>query len=267
MSLLQQGLLDADAGVEGAVEDVAGLQVAQLGAHERAALAGLDVLELDHLEQAVVELEGDAVLQVVGGDGRHGESLGDAGEDAAAVAGDHRPDLRLGCRRNPHDRGPARRSPRPRPASRRSVGAVRTGPRGSRPTPWPVPWGNHSAYPAGGDDVAAHGVRARARCMPAGTARNAGLAAPTSTTSYSSCCSDDGSTDDEAAGHVAVVAVDEGADVDDHRVAVHDQTVGGPVVRPSCVHRARRRRWSRSSDRWPRARACAPRAGCAPAPR
>ena len=69
-------LLDPDAGVEGAVEDVAVLQVAQLGAHERAALAGLDVLELDDLEQAVVELERDPGLQVVGGDGRHGVSLG-----------------------------------------------------------------------------------------------------------------------------------------------------------------------------------------------
>ena len=54
------------------------LHVAQLGAHERATLARLDVLELDDLEQAVVELERDPVLQVVGGDGRHGESLGDA---------------------------------------------------------------------------------------------------------------------------------------------------------------------------------------------
>ena len=34
----------------------AGAHVAQLGAHEGAALARLDVLELDDLEQAVVEL-------------------------------------------------------------------------------------------------------------------------------------------------------------------------------------------------------------------
>ncbi len=71
-------LLDAHTGVERAVEDVAVLDVAQLGAHERATLAWLDVLELDHLEQPVVELEGDSVLQVVGGDGGHGESFGDA---------------------------------------------------------------------------------------------------------------------------------------------------------------------------------------------
>ena len=72
---LDDGLLDADAGVERAVEDVARADVAQLGAHERTALARLDVLELDDLEQAVVELERDPGLQVVGGDGRHGASL------------------------------------------------------------------------------------------------------------------------------------------------------------------------------------------------
>ena len=62
------------------------LDVAELGAHERTALAGLDVLELDDLEQAVVELERDAGLQVVGGDGGHGVSLGDCGECSAPGA-------------------------------------------------------------------------------------------------------------------------------------------------------------------------------------
>jgi hypothetical protein len=69
-------LLDTDTGVERAVEDVARLDVAELRADEGAPLAGLDVLELDDLEQAVVELERDPRLQVVGGDGRHGSSLG-----------------------------------------------------------------------------------------------------------------------------------------------------------------------------------------------
>jgi hypothetical protein len=45
-----------------------GAGVADLGAHEGAALARLDVLELDDLEQPVVEFEGDSVLQVVDGD-------------------------------------------------------------------------------------------------------------------------------------------------------------------------------------------------------
>src|SRR4029453_1639872 len=58
---------DLDAGVEGALHDRAGLDVAELGADERATLARLDVLELDHLEQRAVELERHAVLQVVGG--------------------------------------------------------------------------------------------------------------------------------------------------------------------------------------------------------
>ena len=85
---VEDRLLDPDAGVERALEHVAGAQVAQLGAHERPALAGLDVLELDDLEQPVVELERDPVLQVVGGDGRHGASFGQVGQPAAAVRGD-----------------------------------------------------------------------------------------------------------------------------------------------------------------------------------
>src|SRR3954447_22178395 len=76
--LLQQRLLDSDTGVERSIEHIARLDVAQLGAHERAAFAGLDVLELDDLEEPVVELQCDSVLQVVGGDGGHGESFGDA---------------------------------------------------------------------------------------------------------------------------------------------------------------------------------------------
>ena len=67
-----------DTPVERAVDDSAVLEVAQLAAHERATLAGLDMLELDDLVEPVVELEGDTGLQVVGGDGRHGESLGEA---------------------------------------------------------------------------------------------------------------------------------------------------------------------------------------------
>ena len=56
--LSSDGLLDPLAGAEGAVEDGAGAGVLQRGAHERAALARLDVLELDDGEQAVVELRG-----------------------------------------------------------------------------------------------------------------------------------------------------------------------------------------------------------------
>ena len=68
-------LLDLDAGVERLVDHRPVADVADLGAHEGAALAGLDVLELDDLEQAVVEFEGDPVLQVVDGDLWHVWSL------------------------------------------------------------------------------------------------------------------------------------------------------------------------------------------------
>ena len=76
VALVDDGLLDADAGVERALEHRAGADVLQLGAHEGPALARLHVLEVDDGEQAVVELQRDAVLQVVGGDRRHDRSFG-----------------------------------------------------------------------------------------------------------------------------------------------------------------------------------------------
>ena len=79
-------LLDADPGVERALEHGTGAHVAQLRAHEGPTLAGLDVLELDDLEQAVVEVQRDAVLQVVGGDRGHGESFGSVVSVAQPVA-------------------------------------------------------------------------------------------------------------------------------------------------------------------------------------
>ena len=67
VALVDVGDLDLDVGVEGLVDDLAGLDVLQLGAHERAALAGLVVLEPDDGPQLPVEVENHAVLQVVGG--------------------------------------------------------------------------------------------------------------------------------------------------------------------------------------------------------
>ena len=58
--------LDLDAGVEGLVDDLAGQDVLELGAHERRALAGLDVLELHDGPQLALEVEDQAVLEVVG---------------------------------------------------------------------------------------------------------------------------------------------------------------------------------------------------------
>ena len=54
------------AGPEGLVDHRAVLDPAQLGAHEGAALARLDVLELDDLEDLAVDLDVGAVLELVG---------------------------------------------------------------------------------------------------------------------------------------------------------------------------------------------------------
>jgi hypothetical protein len=53
--------------VEGLVHDLAGENVLQGGAHERTALTRLDVLELHDGPQLAVEVEHQAVLEVVGG--------------------------------------------------------------------------------------------------------------------------------------------------------------------------------------------------------
>ena len=62
---LDDGEADVDAGVERPVDHGARLHVPQLGADERASLARLDVLELDHLEQRAVELQRHPALEVV----------------------------------------------------------------------------------------------------------------------------------------------------------------------------------------------------------
>ena len=68
--------LDLDAGVERLVDDLAGHHVLQRGAHEGAALARLDVLELGDGPELALEVEDEAVLEVVGGG--HGVSPGRA---------------------------------------------------------------------------------------------------------------------------------------------------------------------------------------------
>src|SRR5674536_169647 len=166
---VDSGHVDFDAGVEGAVHHLAGAHVLHRGPHECATLTGLDVLELDHRPELSVAVEGDAVLQVIGG--RHDD------ERVRRAAG-----TRTG------------RAPGPPQSSRSSRGAVvnssgpfgrttrvssiRTPPRPgkytpgstvtgtlaastpvavvpsvgaswiSRPTPWPSPCGNCSPYPA-----------------------------------------------------------------------------------------------------------------------
>ena len=56
------------AGAERAVDHGAVGGAAQLGAHERPALAGLDVLELEDLEDGAADLDVVAVLELVGRD-------------------------------------------------------------------------------------------------------------------------------------------------------------------------------------------------------
>ena len=202
-----------------------GADVRQLGAHEGPALARLHVLELDDGEQAVVELQGDAVLQVVGGDGRHGEVLREVREGAAAVLGDeHRvldPDA---AEPGTVDAGlhghhvPDLESRPWRPATANGSSWM------SRPTPWPVPWVK-SARPAGlGDQVAAgrvDGVGGDAG--PDGRTPAAWAAV---TTSSSRRCVGARLPDDERAGHVGVVAVDQRAEVDDDEIALDDRGAG-----------------------------------------
>src|SRR5699024_10278214 len=56
VATIDVGGLDLGAGVEGLVDDLAGDDVLELGANERRPLAGLDVLELQHLPQLLSRL-------------------------------------------------------------------------------------------------------------------------------------------------------------------------------------------------------------------
>ena len=66
----------------------AGAHVLELGAHERAALARLHVLELDDGHEPFGQVERHAVLQVVGGDAHSTRSLGVRVRGSAPVGGD-----------------------------------------------------------------------------------------------------------------------------------------------------------------------------------
>ena len=87
LALLDVGLVERLAGAEGAVEHATGAQVLQLGAHERAALAGLHVLEVDHHERLAVELDLEAVAEARGIDRHAGLSVKRAGSVAARSGG------------------------------------------------------------------------------------------------------------------------------------------------------------------------------------
>src|SRR5262245_38480928 len=66
LALVDDCLLELLVGAVGATDDGACAHVLELRSNERAALARLDVLELDDLEQALGQVERHAVLQVVG---------------------------------------------------------------------------------------------------------------------------------------------------------------------------------------------------------
>ena len=77
VEVLHRGLLETDgleleAGVHRVGKHAAVADVAHLHAHERAALARLDVLEFDDLALLAVVDDAHAVLEIGGGDGCHG---------------------------------------------------------------------------------------------------------------------------------------------------------------------------------------------------
>ncbi len=236
LALVDDRLLDLLGAAEGAVDHGAGADVAQRGADEGAALAGLDVLELHHLEEALGEVEGHAVLQVVGGDG-HGDLA--CGDVSGGWDGDERCGRRTGrASGDRHQLGRQRQGPATvggdhhrvfdadaavlgevhtrldgddRAGGERSstVAATRGSSWISRPTPWPVLCENASPQPASSMmsrqawSTARHVDTRRPppRRRPAGwrpPRRACGPAWPV------------GSPDHERAGHVGAVAVDDG---------------------------------------------------------
>jgi hypothetical protein len=60
----QPNLLYSLAGIVGAVYNSAGADVLQLRADERSALAGLHVLEIDHLKELVLDFKDKTVSEV-----------------------------------------------------------------------------------------------------------------------------------------------------------------------------------------------------------
>ena len=67
VAAVNRGGFDLEPGVEGLVDHLAGHHVAHLGAHERATLAGLDVLELNDVPELALKLQDRSVLDVVSG--------------------------------------------------------------------------------------------------------------------------------------------------------------------------------------------------------
>src|SRR3954454_21974608 len=147
--LVDVGRLDLGAGVERLVDDLPREHVLQRGPHERATLAGLDVLAVGHRPELTVQVEDDAVLQVVGGRHQRTRSallvrVNSSGASSVTIKvssmrtppwpGRYTPGSTVTAM--PLARLPAPRGPMP--------GASWI----SRPTPWPSPWGKCSPCPA-----------------------------------------------------------------------------------------------------------------------
>src|ERR1700722_1573166 len=148
LALVDDGLLELLVGPVGPLDDGPGALVLQFGAHEGAALARLDVLELDHGEQALGQVERHAIAEIIGGDSHQtATSFGNrvSGRLPFAVT------TRVSSMLTPPV--PGRYTPGSTvttvPAARIAVDPGPTdGPSWmSSPTPWPVPCSNRSAQP------------------------------------------------------------------------------------------------------------------------
>ena len=71
LALLNNRLLHLFAGRIRTVDHCAGANVAKFGAHERPTFPRLHMLEIDDLHKTLRDVEGDAVLEVRGGNGGH----------------------------------------------------------------------------------------------------------------------------------------------------------------------------------------------------
>ncbi len=145
------------AGPEGAVDHRAVAGPPQLGPHERAALAGLDVLELEDLEDRSLDVDVVAVAELIGRIMQRAsveapllddqQALGDRGQDLG------RPSLTTTRSSIRIPKRPGRYTPGSTVTTLpvRSSSSERCESRGpswmSSPTPWPRPWPKCSPCP------------------------------------------------------------------------------------------------------------------------
>src|SRR5262249_38134600 len=148
-------------GTEGALEHRAARDLLELGAHERATLARLHVLELDDGHETLGrQVQRHAVLQVVGGDAQ-GTASGDGSGDGQmmscfgnAVRGSAPSGVTTTVSSIRTPPTPGRYTPgstvtiQPGSKVSRALAATLGASWISSPTPWPVPCTNDSPHPA-----------------------------------------------------------------------------------------------------------------------